>query len=224
MFRRSSLSFVLGALLSLTSVGAVFADQPVSSAPSGATTLDWPGEDANHEPYWEAFLGNGYDCTKVNEAGDFATADAHDAIVVKGGQLNFIWQPGSAGAYSASPEVSHWFYCDGPKQEVIAPAGSIGGPCADPAYYGVFDNTASNVTVRFRFRWYTSIGRHTVKKEVPAGAIYRTWEHWSKPNTYVRVGYRDPDTMRWVNLATQLTVKGRYPVCEYKRGWDYPSP
>jgi hypothetical protein len=217
------LSVLFGALLCLTSVATVLADQPVSSSPTGATVLGWPGDDANHEPYWEAFFGPGYGCTKVDEIGAFTTTEAHGAIVAKGGQFNFIWQPGPAATYSTNPEVSHWFYCDGPAQEVIDPSGSIGGPCADPAYYGVFDNTASTVTLRFRFRWYTSIGLHTVWKDVPAGAVYRTWEHWSKPNTLVRVGYQNPDTKLWVNLATQLTVKGRYPQCEYKRGWDYPT-
>ena len=63
-------------------------------------------------------------------------------------------------------------------QAQIAPRGAIGGPCADPAYYGIFDNTASNVALQFRFRWYTRLGLHTTNKVVPAGAIYRTWEHW----------------------------------------------
>lgn len=106
--------------------------------------------------------------------------------------------------------------------EAVQPVGDIGGPCADPAYYGIFDNTASTVAVKFRFRWYTRLGLHSVRKTVPAGAIYRTWEHWVKPFTIIRVGYKNPTTGKWVNLAKKESVKGNYPPCEYKRGFTYP--
>ena len=133
----------------------------------------------------------------------------------------------SSDTYSTtSPAVSHWYYCDteGPVEDrVIAPTGDIGGPCADPAYYGIFDNTQSTVPITFRFRWYTNSGLQTVVKTVPAGAIYRTWEHWVKSYTTIRVGYQDPDTGMWINLATLQSVNGMYPVCVYKHGFDYPT-
>jgi hypothetical protein len=105
----------------------------------------------------------------------------------------------------------------------IAPTGAIGGPCADPAYYGIFDNTASSVAVQFRFRWYTKAGLHLTKKVVPAGAIFRTWEHWVKPFTTIRVAYKNPSTGKWVTLASKQSVKGNHPPCVYKRGLDYPT-
>ena len=161
----------------------------------------------------------------MNLSGSFTTNVEYAAIVVKAGQYNFIWQPAPAGTYTTNPDVSHYYLCSGPVQDlVIDPSGDIGGPCADPAYYGIFDNTLSTVPLTFRFRWYTNYGLHTVRKVVPAGAIYRTWEHWSKPNTLVRVGYKNPDTNLWVNLATELTVKGSYPNCEYQRGFEFPNP
>ena len=105
----------------------------------------------------------------------------------------------------------------------IAPKGAIGGPCADPAYYGIFNNTASSMALEFRFQWYTRSGLHTVKKTVPAGAIYRTWEHWVKPFTTIRVAYKNPSTGNWVNLASKESVSGRYPRCIYKHGFEYPN-
>ena len=84
----------------------------------------------------------------------------------------------------------------------IAPTGDIGGPCSDPAYYGIFDNTASNVALVFRYRWNNGIQR-TIKKTVPAGAIFRTWEKWAKPSTAVRVAYKNPTTGNWVTLASR---------------------
>jgi len=107
---------------------------------------------------------------------------------------------------------------------VIDPVGDIGGPCADPAYYGIFDNTGSTVPIVFRFRWYDGSGLNTVKKTVPAGAIFRTWEHWVKPFTTIRVAYKNPTTGNWVNLASEQSVKGNYPPCEYQRGFEYPTP
>lgn len=109
--------------------------------------------------------------------------------------------------------------------DVICPAnggpdGGIGGPCADPAYYGIFDNTDSTVANVFRFQWYNGNGLNTVKKTVPAGLIFRTWEHWVKPFTTIRVAYKDPTTGNWVTLASEQSVKGVYPPCEYKRGFS----
>ena len=104
--------------------------------------------------------------------------------------------------------------------ENFAPAGSIGGPCYDASYYGVFDNSATTTqAVQFRFRWRTVSGWHTKSKIVPAGMTYTTWVHWAKPGTVVRVGYKDPDTGIWINLAHVTAVKGWYPACQYTPGW-----
>lgn len=215
MFRRPTFALILGALLTIMTVGSAFATTPTA-------VLPWTQE-TNSEAYWEAYFGEGYECTKVDEAGDFTTTEDHDAIVVKAGQFNYIYQPAPAGDYSAAQEPSHWFYCDGPEEEdVIKPEGSIGGPCDDPAYYGVFDNTDSTVAIRFRFKWTTNYGVHVVTKVVPAGSIYRTWEHWAKPDTFVRVSYKSPDTGRWINLASLVAGHGSYPPCVYQRGFETP--
>jgi hypothetical protein len=215
-------------ITSVLAAGSVFADQPITSDPPGATMIAWPGSAANQATYWETYfanLGFDYECTKVSEAGAFTTNVEYAAIVVKGGQYNFIWRPAPADTYTTNPGVSHWFYCTGETVEdrVIDPKGSIIGPCADPAYAGVFDNRLSTVAIKFRFRWYTLSGLHTTVKIVPPNAIYRTWEHWSKPNTYVSVWYQDPDTAQWKFLANKLTVRGNYPACQYKHGLEYAS-
>ena len=100
--------------------------------------------------------------------------------------------------------------------------GSIGGPCNDPAYYGVFDNTASNVVVRFRMKWTTTTGLKVATVYVPAGSIYRTWEHWAKPGTKVLVSYKDPNSGQWINVASVTSVHGMFPPCVYKHGFDTP--
>ena len=227
MFRRSTSALVLGALLTLTSVGVAFADAPAPTCdPSSCTIQDW-FEDTNHEPYWENtyFAGKEYDCTKVNEESTpVTTTEGHDALIIKAGQYNYIWEPAAAGDYSAGQDTSHWFYCDGPEEEVVIdPKGAVGGPCDDPAYYGVFDNTSSTVAIRFRFKWTTNLGNHLVTKWVPAGAIYRTWEHWAKPDTFVRVSYKNPDTGLWVSLASLTAGHGTFPPCVYQRGFETPA-
>ena len=67
------------------------------------------------------------------------------------------------------------------------PGGEVGGPCNDPAYYGIFDNSGSDAAIRFRMKWTTTTGLHVVAQWVPGGSIYRTWEHWAKPGTKVLV-------------------------------------
>jgi hypothetical protein len=101
--------------------------------------------------------------------------------------------------------------------------GSIGGPCNDPAYYGIFDNTGSDATVRFRMKWTTTTGVHVLSMWVPGGSIYRTWEHWSKPGTKVLVSYKDPVTGTWTNIASATAVHGRFAPCVYQHGFETPS-
>jgi hypothetical protein len=105
----------------------------------------------------------------------------------------------------------------------ISPEGDIGGPCADPAYYGIFDNSDSSVALTFRYRWYNGNGLQKIVKVVPAGAIYRTWEKWAKPGTPLRVAYKHPTTGNWINLASDVAGKGYYPPCVYQRGYDYTN-
>lgn len=106
----------------------------------------------------------------------------------------------------------------------IAPAGSIGGPCFDASYYGVFDNSATTTqAIKFRVRWYTTTGLHAKVKIVPAGMIYTTWVHWAKPNTPFSVAYKDPTTGKWILLAKVIAAHGWYPACQYTPGWSHPS-
>ena len=100
--------------------------------------------------------------------------------------------------------------------------GTIGGPCNDPAYYGVFDNTAGTVAIQFRIKWTTMTGQKVIAKWVPAGSIYRTWEHWAKPGSKIRVSYKDPGSGVWIGLALATSVHGMFPACVYKHGFDTP--
>lgn len=209
----------LGLLLSAIGAGVTMAKQTISCDPAGCSIMPWPGSLANKEAYWEAYFG-GMECTKVNESGDFTTTEDHDVIIVKAGKLNFVWQPGLAATYSTSPAVSHWFYCDGTvADQVIDPTGSLEGPCADPAYYAIFDNTASTVFIKFRFRWYNNHGLNAAVKWVPGGSKFITWQHWAKPGTYASVWWKDPIDGSWHLLDRELVIKGSYPPCEYDPGW-----
>jgi hypothetical protein len=225
---RSIFALPLGVLFTLANIGIAFANAPAPTcAPSDCTIQAW-FEDTNHEPYWENtyFASRHYECTKVNEASTpVATTQAHDVLIIKAGQYNYIFGPASAGNYSAGQTTSHWFYCDGPEQEqlLIDPQGAIGGPCNDPAYYGVFDNTGSTMPIRFRLSWRNNAGLQSVAKWVPAGAIYRTWEHWAKPGTLVKVSYKNPETGLFVDAATLVAVHGWYPPCVYRRGFEFPA-
>ena len=102
------------------------------------------------------------------------------------------------------------------------PGGSVGGPCNDPAYYGVFDNSGSDATIRFRLKWVTTTGAHVVSRWVPGGQIYRTWEHWAKPGTDVLVSYKDPVSGQWVNVGSEVSVHGSFAACSYQHGFETP--
>lgn len=101
------------------------------------------------------------------------------------------------------------------------PGGGVGGPCADPAYYGIFDNTGSATAILFRMRWATP-RLHVQKRLVPGGSIFRTREHWTKPGTKVVVSYKNPSTGNWVKLASVVTIRGYFPPCVYQHGLETP--
>jgi len=100
--------------------------------------------------------------------------------------------------------------------------GSVGGPCNDPAYYGVFDNSASAVAITFRLKWTTTTGVKVATERVPAGEIYRTWEHWAKPGTKILVSYKDPGSGKWISLASKVSIHGMFPACVYQHGFETP--
>ena len=79
------------------------------------------------------------------------------------------------------------------EDDVIDPHGSIFGPCGDPSFAGIFDNTGSDVQLRFKFTWRTTKGLNEIVKMVPSGAIYHTVLRWGKPGTQVRVLWQNPE-------------------------------
>jgi hypothetical protein len=100
-------------------------------------------------------------------------------------------------------------------------SGSIEGPCGGPTYYGVFDNSHGVDPVRFRMTWRTGGATRIATRWVPAGAVFRTWKHWSKPGTFVRLAYRNADTGRWVALDAERAAPGA-GVCAYAPGLTFP--
>jgi hypothetical protein len=213
------------ALLSVGLIGpALAANEIESCTPSTCTIEEWSDE-RNHELYWETRFG--MECTKVNSEDTPVHLETGVAVlIIKAGNSNAIWQPAPAGDYSTNKDTSHWFYCgeETVEDDVIDPKGTIFGPCSDPAYYAVFDNTGSTVPITFRFRWYTNYGMHATLKTLQPGRIYTTWQHWAKPNTYVSVFYKHPDTGVWTLLQRKLTVRGNWPKCVYTPGWSTPTP
>jgi hypothetical protein len=99
--------------------------------------------------------------------------------------------------------------------------GSIEGPCGGPTYYGVFDNSDGAHPVRFRLTWRNGGTTRIATRWVPAGAVFRTWKHWSKPGTFVRLAYRNTDTGRWVALDAERAASGA-GVCDYAPGLTLP--
>ncbi len=149
---------------------------------------------------------------------------SYDAATITDAHTNFVVDTTGNGAWILT--ISHG--CGNGTVEVLPfmPTGSIGGPCADPAYYAIFDNSgtdASFAPVKFRMRWYNNHGLNAVTKLVPGGDIYTTYQHWAKPGTYVSVSYKDPSTGAWVLIQKVLVVKGSYPACDYTPGWTRGS-
>jgi len=142
-----------------------------------------------------------------------------DPSTIADAHTNFVVSDTGNGDWILT--ISHG--CIGTVEDLpFAPTGSLGGPCADPAYYAIFDNTgtdASFAPVKFRFRWYNNNGLNAVTKLVPGGSMWTTFQHWAKPGTTVSVSYKDPNTGMWVLLEKQTVVKGRFPACDYTPGW-----
>jgi len=226
-----SISFAVATALMVAAMGAgtVFA----SDAPDATVAHDaqHPNGNTNETPFWEWYFENKFpnttwECTKVNEPVDPTITDVEDAVIIKAATTNYVWwdDPTTledelhSGTYTA-PEnsTSHYLTCvntTGPVEDIVVdPKGDIRGPCADPAYFAVFDNTASTVDVTFRFRWYNFNGIHVVMKTVPAGSYFITTQKWVKAYTTMRIGYKDPDTGVWMPLVNELSGKGRYPAC-----------
>jgi len=158
--------------------------------------------------------GNTYTSTNGHQ---FVTP-GFDPSTIADAHTNFVVAETGNGSWVLT--ISHG--CIGTvEDEFIPPTGHIGGPCADPAYYAVMDNSAGNTLVKFRFRWYNNNGLNTSVKWVPAGDTFTTWQHWAKPGTYVSLSYKDPNTGMWVLLDKELVVKGRYPACDYTPGWTH---
>lgn len=176
---------------------------------SGTPTLTVNGTTYDHASYtggvWQI----------VTPSFDLSSLDAH---------TNFTVADTGTGKWVLT--ISHGCL-GGSEDQLIAPTGSIGGPCADPAYFGIFDNTASNVTVKFKFSWYTTTGYHAITRYVPGGYTYTTHIHWAKPGTVVRVGWKDPNTGVWTYVKI-VAVKGSYPDCDasdgYTPGWSPSDP
>jgi hypothetical protein len=160
--------------------------------------------------------GNTYTSTNGHQ---FVTP-GFDPATIADAHTNFVVATTGEGSWVLT--ISHG--CIGTvEDEFIPPTGHIEGPCADPAYYAIMDNSAGNTLVKFRFRWYNNNGLNTSVKWVPAGDTFTTWQHWAKPGTYVSLSYKDPNTGMWVLLDKELVVKGRYPACNYTPGWTHSA-
>lgn len=155
--------------------------------------------------------------TYGNNDGHQIVTPSYDAATIVDAHTNFTVADTGNGAWILT--ISHG--CGNGTVVPYAPAGHIEGPCADPAYYAVFDNSATDpsITTKFRMRWYNNNGLNATVKLVPGGDTFTTWQHWAKPGTYVSVWYKDNTTGAWVLLERELVVKGSYPVCDYQPGW-----
>jgi hypothetical protein len=218
---------LIGAML----VSMALAGTALASDAPDATLEHVPGSGMNDAPFWEEYFetrfeGTTWECAKVNEPTDPTIGDAEDAVIIKAGTTNYVWfdDPTTAadelhsGTYtSPGPNsTSHYLTCLNTtivEDIEIKPAGDIRGPCADPAYFAVFDNTESSVAITFRFRWYNFNGLNTVTKTVEAGDYFITRQKWVRAYTTMRIGYKDPVTGVWTNLVTEQSGKGRYPAC-----------
>ena len=220
--KRFRLSLIMVAMIALgigTSAPSAFAWSPLSvSAPcsTDGVLLNWTVQGDSEASLNIDFAFDSAFSTFKTYALDSTTF----SVLVPTGIVPEVWV-----RWTGDTTVGPWtgLAPTGCTHNVIAPAGSIGGPCADPSYYGVFDNSATtSQSIWFRMRWVTMNGLQTVKKLVPAGAIYKTWVHWARFNTKVKVGYKDPTTGIWKNLASLTAGRGSFPPCQYTPGWVYP--
>jgi len=222
------LGLAMGMLGSMLVAGTALAEPPIGCTPATCTIIDF-FQDGTQADYWKTYNGNNFEnCEKVETSDTPITLTQDYAfLVIHSGAHYYIWQPAAAGEYSADQTTSFYVVCDPTtvEEDIVNPDGSLFGPCGDPAYAARFDNTGSTVSVRFRFRWYTTLGLNKIVKMVPAGQTYNTVLRWAKPGTKVTVGYQDPNTGVWIQLDSQTVVKGMYPMCtQWLPGWNQPLP
>ncbi len=191
-----------------------------------------PGATADNYLHWifSTDGGNTSDSAPVTltiDGNSYTSSDGHhfitpgfDPATITDAHTNFVVADTGNGSWILT--ISHGCVGETVEDDVIDPAADILGPCADPAYYAIFDNTGSTVAIKFKFRWINNLGMHVVTRIVPAGSTYTTWQHWVKPFTEMKVGYKDPDTGFWINLVKETSVKGSFPVCEYSPGFATP--
>jgi hypothetical protein len=224
-----TLKRILFFALMMASLGLIAAS-PVAAAPAPAPTyvVNWEGSQANKAPYWEDRLKRGYgldvECRKVDQSGRFTTSVQHDAIIIKAGQKNYIWIPAPAATYTSPQGVSHYFICDGDEAQ-LNPKARVIGPCGDPFYRVVFNNTESSVALEFTWRIRSRGGVVLVTIEVPAGAIWRSGWRWVDASTqmWVNVALPDGSTSRLLTMTS--APGGWYGQCpdNFQRGFSYPN-
>ncbi len=180
-----------------------------------------PGATADNYLHW-IFNANGETTdapvTLTINGNTYTSSDGHhfitpgfDPASITDAHANFVVAETGNGAWVLT--ISHGCVGEIVEDDVIDPAADIRGPCADPAYFAVFDNTASTVAITFRFRWYNFNGLNNAKKTVPAGSYFITTQKWVRAYRTMRIGYKDPLTNVWKTLVSEQSGKGRFPAC-----------
>lgn len=205
--------------------GGVISDQECGDKADPGSGGFQNGATADNYILWiynQGGSSNGDDVLHVN--GDTYDASGGHQIVTPGYDVSTMtayvtFTVNDPGNGSWVLTISHG--CFSGEQNPLPPGGSIQGPCADPAYYAIFDNTTGTGTaIKFRFSWYNTNGYNVVTKVVPDGQMYTTFQHWAKPGTVLKLGYKDPNTGTWINLQKLTAANGSYPACDVTPGFS----
>lgn len=110
----------------------------------------------------------------------------HDADIIPPYTYGSFSFPGKN--WDAAGQAIHANGCD-EARVVIDPTARFLGPCFDPHYAAVFDNSESTVPVTFRWRFVRDVDDTVVVKvrTVPAHSVLTTWWNRVQPETWMRV-------------------------------------
>ena len=222
LFTRLTLALALALPLTALGAGVAAAGQSYTCGDTDPTCQETFELVPNTGMNTAAFWADKYDttCQKIDSNATPVVVDepGFAYLIIKAGTTFYVWNPAPAGEYSAPQQTSHYYVCgDIPQEDQGNPQGHIGGPCADPAYYAVMDNTEGLVPVKYIFRWQTVSGFHRIKHLVPAGMIWTTYAKWAKPGTLVTLKYFNESNDK-VLLDSLTAAHGRYPACDYTPG------
>lgn len=233
------IALILAGVLAATLVAGPAAATSVDTSPNKA--IEWPGSEANHTGYWQDYFEGDTTCLKVensSDSGSYKLPTRANRLVIKQGQMNFVWVGAVAGRYAGpysqpggegGPGWSHAFRCYTTPPIIIPPvkppteppfiditkvkvgAGRILGPCGDPYYTARIKNRAySSGPIAFVLK---ANGKLVWKKVLKPGQTAKPKPRWFKGGVKLVLKRGNGKV-----YDREVTITGTFPWTECRNG------